>query len=169
MFKKNLFLTLVIVVNFITLNHAYNPEHFSIVEWGSDVKKFEGLDLSKADLSRFDFFQKHFIDANLDEATLKRCTEIHFLNCTLNDAILEGAQLQSACFWDCELNNTNFENADCEGTFFINCKFNGTFFCGANLKLATFINCEFINVKFNGSNYRKALFDEKVVTEFNSR
>lgn len=160
MFKKVLFLISVISINF-TLTQAYKEEDFATVEWGADVTVFENLDLSKAPFSNFDFFKKHFINTNLVDACLQKCSSARFINCNIINGGFKEAELEKTGFYDCDLTNADFSDSNCKGVFFIDCILNKASFVKADLSLALFVNCDLTGACFNDSIYNDAQFDEK--------
>jgi uncharacterized protein YjbI with pentapeptide repeats len=100
-----------------------------------EMNEIRGIDFSFVNLSHTDLSNLIFIDCNFESALLNASILGlgTFENCNLKNTIFSNTHLESVQFFDCNLNKSNFDRAHLVDAYFENCDLTGTSFKGTNL------------------------------------
>jgi len=98
----------------------------SVIQFLSESRLFESIDLSEANLSEADLSYANLNKANLSGANLR--------NAKLNKANLSGAKLDYADLIEADLRNADLRDANLSGADLRNAKLNKADLSGANLR-----------------------------------
>ena len=121
---------------------------------------FDGVDLSRSNLSKGQFSASTFVDAdlsstNLDLATLTRC-QFKFL--TAPELSARQAKAQKARFTLAELPSSDFSQSNIEQSSFVYANLSNSTFKNASCQATSFAYADLSNCDFSGADLTDAIF-----------
>lgn len=136
-----------------------------VSEYPGSMKKKQGWDISKQNLSDSDFSGLKNLHEKLSSSNIQRCLfvssdlsglmlnnnnvfQCDFSNSDLSSSQIQKTMLSKNVFIDCTLKNTKFLRSFIEG-----CDFNGADFTGTEFKSGGFGKNNILNVQLNGTNF----------------